>query len=236
MTIPDLSHAHRATYETIFRQPAAHNLQWRDVRSLLGALAQVVEQPNGSVKVTRNGQSLILREEMHKDVGTEAQLKELRAFLERSGDAAAAPAPGGINLLVVIDHRQARVYKSDLRGSIPERIEPYDPDGAGRHLHYVDNDSNGQRRPERKSYYEAIAKALHGAQAILLFGSGTGASSAMEQLRSELTLHHKDLAARIVGALAVDETHLSEDQLLAKARDFYANLAPQPRQAAPVSA
>jgi hypothetical protein len=233
MTIPDLSSAHRTTYETIFRQPMAHNLHWRDVHSLLGALGEVMEQPNGNVKVTRNGQSLILHEVIGKDVGTDAQLKELRAFLERSGDAAVAPVASGTNLLVVIDHRQARIYKSEFRGSIPERIEPYDPDGTGRHLHYVENDSNGQRRPERKTYYEAIAKALHGAQATLLFGSGTGASSAMEQLLAELTLHHKDLAARIVGSLVVDEHHLSEDQLLAKAREFYANIAPQPRATTP---
>ena len=62
------------------------------------------------------------------------------------------PAEGTANLLVVIDHRQARIYKAELRGSLPERIVPYDPDGAGRHLHYVQDDSNGQRRPERKRF------------------------------------------------------------------------------------
>ena len=47
----------------------------------------------------------------------------------------------------------------------------------------------------------------------------------MVQLIAELNLHHKDLAARIVGSVVVDEHHLTEDQWLAKAREFYADRA-----------
>ena len=36
----DLDGHHRKTYEAIFRHPAAHNLEWHDVRSLLGAPGQ----------------------------------------------------------------------------------------------------------------------------------------------------------------------------------------------------
>lgn len=198
---------------------------------MLGALADIVEDPSGIATVTRNGQTLVLHPDRHKDVGTEEQLKELRAFLDRSGHQVAPPVPTGVHLLVVIDHREARVYKSELIpgiGSVPERIVPYDPDGSGRHLHYVENDSNGQRRPERKSYYEAIAKTFHAADAVLLFGSGTGASSAMQQLLAELKLHHKELVPKIVGSVVVDEHHLTEDQLLAKAREFYKELSARP--------
>ena len=74
---PSLSHAHQKTYDAILRHPAAHNLQWRDVRSMLGAFAEVVDEPNGTASVTRNGQTFVLHPERHKDVGTEEQLKEL---------------------------------------------------------------------------------------------------------------------------------------------------------------
>jgi hypothetical protein len=131
--------------------------------------------------------------------------------------------PQGAHLLVVIDHREARIYKTDLKGSVPERITPFDPHGFGRYLHSVTDDSNGQRKPERKSFYEAVAKSLKGAAQILLFGTGTGASSAMEQLLAELKRHHADVAGHIVGSVAVDEHHLTEGQLLARAREFYAS-------------
>jgi len=129
--------------------------------------------------------------------------------------------PEGVHLLVVIDHREARIYKTELKGSVPERITPFDPHGFGRYLHSVTDDSNGQRKPERKSFYEAVAESLQGSSHIMLFGTGTGASSAMEHLLDDLKRHHADVAARIVGSIAVDEHHLTEGQLLARAREFY---------------
>ena len=125
------------------------------------------------------------------------------------------------HILVVIDHREARIYQADLHGTVPQRISPFDPHGFGRNLRYVQDDSNGQRKPERKSFYEAIAKTLRTATTILLFGSGTGASSTMEQLVADLRANHPDVAKRVVGAVVLDARHLTEDQLLAKAREFY---------------
>jgi hypothetical protein len=228
-----LTHAHQHTYDAVFRHPAARNLPWQEVRSLLTALADdVVEEPNGNLKVSRGGQTLVLHPERTKDVADVDDLMEIRHFLQRSAaGAAAAPAePGaaaGMHLLVVIDHREARVYRAELRGSVPERIVPYDPHGAGRYLHYVqDDDTSGQRKPEPREFYEAIARAIRGAEKVLLFGGGTGASSAMDQLVAQLERHHPDLAGRIAGAVVVDERHLTEGQLLAQARQFYAGGAP----------
>jgi hypothetical protein len=217
----DLTHSHRNTYEAVFRHPPAHNLQWRDLRALLTELADVEEEPNGKLRVTRNGQTLVMEPDRHKDVAEVDELMRIRHFIERS-DAAESPSDAdGMHLLVVIDHREARIYRTELRGSVPEGITPFDPHGFGRYLHSVTDDSNGQRKPERKSFYEAIAKTLRGAEQILLFGTGTGASSAMEQLIAELKHHHADVAKHIAGSVAVDEHHMTDDQLLARARDFY---------------
>ena len=128
----------------------------------------------------------------------------------------------GTHLLVVIDHQEARIYRTEVRGATPERLEPYDPYGHGRHLHSAHEWTDGKSRPERKSYYEAVAKTLRGATQILVFGSGTGKSSAMEQLLADLKEHHHDVAEKVVGAVVVDAHHTTENQLLAKAREFYA--------------
>jgi hypothetical protein len=45
----------------------------------------------------------------------------------------------------------------------------------------------------------------------------------MVQFIAWLKVHHADLAKRIIGSLVVDEHHLTESQLLAKAREFYAD-------------
>jgi hypothetical protein len=216
-----LSSAHQATLDAIRRHPAVHNLHWNEVRSLLEAIAEVRPHGNGSIKYTRNGQTLLLHPDSHKDIDTDEQLKEVRQFLERSNEVLTPPEGSGVNLLVVIDHREARIYRTELKGTVPQRIVPHDPGNEGRHLHSVSNDANGQRLPEIRSYYESIAKSLHGATSILLFGTGKGASSAMHHLAAEIRDHHKDIAAHLVGTVTIDEHHLTEGQLLAKAREFY---------------
>lgn len=126
------------------------------------------------------------------------------------------------HVLVVIDHQEAKVYRTEVHGAVPQHITPFDPHGYGKHLHSAHEWTDGKRQPERKSFYEAIAKTLRGAEQILLFGSGTGRSSAMEQLVADLKDHHPDVAEKIIGSVVVDAHHTTEDQLLAKARDFYA--------------
>jgi len=128
----------------------------------------------------------------------------------------------GLHLLVVIDHQEARVYRPEVHGAVPVHIVPFDPHGYGKHLHSAHEWTDGKRQPERKSFYEAIAKTLRGAEQILLFGSGTGRSSAMEMLLADLKALHHDVADKIIGSVVVDAHHTSENQLLAKARDFYA--------------
>jgi hypothetical protein len=128
----------------------------------------------------------------------------------------------GLHLLVVIDHHEARVYHTEVHGAVPERIAPYDPHGYGRHLHSAHEWTDGKRPAERKSFYEAVAKTLQGAEQVLLFGSGTGRSNAMEQLLSDLKDHHPDVAEKVIGSVVVDVHHTTENQLLARAREFYA--------------
>jgi hypothetical protein len=127
----------------------------------------------------------------------------------------------GIHLIVVIDQREARIYRIELLGLMPERIIPFHPQGNGRHLRSVEDDSIGQCQPTRIGFYEAVARSLQGAGQILLFGTAAGGSRCMQQLLMELQRDHADVAGHIVGSVAVDELHLSEDQLLAKARTYY---------------
>jgi hypothetical protein len=80
----DLNGRHQLTWKTIFRHPAAHNLEWHDVRSLLDALADVAEETDGSLHVKRNGMFLVIHPPRFKDLGTVDELLDLRRFLEKS--------------------------------------------------------------------------------------------------------------------------------------------------------
>jgi hypothetical protein len=216
-----MSKVHQTTYKAIFQHPAARNLQWRDVRSMLNSIADVEEEHNGHLVFTRHGEKMTLHPPKNKDLSDIEELMKIRHFLERSVVPSSSIAGEGKHLLVVIDHREARVYQTELHGEVPQRIVPYDPSGSYRHLYSVGNEVDGhQRQPELKSFYEAIVERLIGAEKILIFGSSTGASSAMEQLMLNLTKNHPDLANKVIGAVTIDEQHRTEDQLLAQAREF----------------
>jgi hypothetical protein len=204
-----LSGPHRKVYDRIFQHPMPHNLEWREVWSMLSAMGdtKTLEENNGNLKVTRNGQTLVLHRSRTKVLADKRELMHIRHFLERSGAPVPTSASAGTHMLVVIDHREARIYDTEMHGSVPQRITPYDPFGFGRDLHYNQD--------------EAVAKTLRGAKQVLMFGSATGASSAMEALVAELKQNHADIAERIVGTFTIDEHHLSEDQLLAKARELF---------------
>ena len=221
---PHLNGRHQHTYEAIFRHPAAHNLEWHDVRSLLDALADVDEGHNGALRVTRNGQAMTLHAPKHKDAAGVEDLQAIRRFLEHSSDDAIAPpvAPG-TQLLVVIDHHEAKIYRSEQDGAAPRRLVPYDPHGFGRHLRSESSETDGKRQPERRSYYESIAKTLRGADRILIFGCGTGESSARGQLVADLRKNHGDVAKHVVGSIVVDAHHMTEGEMLSQARVFFAS-------------
>jgi hypothetical protein len=165
--------------------------------------------------------TLALRRPRGKDLSDAQEVMQIRHFLERSDPPPKRAVADGVHMLVVMNHREARVFRTELHGSVPQRITPFDPHGVGRHLHQVEENATGQRKPEPASFYEAIARTLAGAEKILILGSSTGSSSAMDHLVAELKQHHPDLARRVAGTVVVNEQHMSDDQLLAEARKFY---------------
>ncbi len=215
-----LSHAHKKTYDAVFQHPMSHEVGWREIRGLLGEMGEVEEQANGNLKVTVGGKTVVLHSGRDKSLTDAGELMSLRHFLRDAEEvgAEATVVDGESNRLVVIDHREARVYSTEMHGAVAKRIKPMDSD---RHLHYVQNDSNGQRKPEQKQFYAAVIKALGTVGDVLVFGSSTGASSAMVHLMSVMRAEYPAVAKRVVGEVVIDAQHTSEEQLLAEARLFY---------------
>ena len=219
-----LTGSHLRTYNTLFQHPVSHNLEWRAVRALFDHIAEVVEQPNGNLRVTRNGQVLVLHPPRTKDVAETDELMGLRHFLERSEKTPSETNEKETHWLLVIDHHEGRLFRSEMHGAVPQQILPHKPEDFFRHAHNSKDFSRGQEKPDPNSFFEPVAKALQATGQILIFGRGTGTSSEMEQFIAWLKLHHPELATRIIGSLVVDEHHLTEGQLLAKAREFYASV------------
>ena len=217
-----LTGSHLRTFQTIFQHPISHNLPWRDVHALMGKLGHVTEETNGNLKVTRNGQTLVLHPSRDKDVSEVDEVMALRHFLERSETSSPSTGDKEAHWLLVIDHHEARIFRAEMQGAVPQQILPHEPDDYFRHAHNSMEVSRGKEKPDPNSFFEPVVKALHAPGQILVFGAGTGTSSEMEQFIAWVKAHHPEVAKRIVGSLVVDEHHLTEGQLLAKAREFYA--------------
>ena len=77
-TTTSLTGAHLRTYNTIFQHPISHNLGWQDVHGLFRHLGQVEEEANGNLKVTRNGETLVLHPSRTKDVSEMDEIMSLQ--------------------------------------------------------------------------------------------------------------------------------------------------------------
>jgi hypothetical protein len=188
----------------------------------MGKLGDVTEELNGNLKVSRNGQTLVLRPHRTKDVAEVDELMALRHFIEKSEGTPAASDGNETHLLLVIDHHEARIFRSEMRDAVPRQILPHKPEDFFRHAHNSKDFARGQEKPDPNSFFEPVAQALKSASKVLILGTGTGLSSEMELFTAWLKLCHPDVAARVIGSLVVDEKHLTDGQLLAKARDLYA--------------
>jgi len=80
----DLSNRHRDTIEHIFDRPSRRNVEWREVLSLLEAVGDVDEGPNGRYRVTLGGETEVLARPHGKDVDVQV-LVDLRRMLRNAG-------------------------------------------------------------------------------------------------------------------------------------------------------
>lgn len=78
---PQLTGAHLRTYRAIFEHPVWHNLSWHEVHALFRHLGLIESQPDGNLKVTRHGHTLILHPPHSSDFATTDDLATLRDFL-----------------------------------------------------------------------------------------------------------------------------------------------------------
>jgi hypothetical protein len=182
-------------------------------------LGDVEEEHNGNLKITMDGHAFVFQPASESDAVTPEEIRRIRNLL-RSSPALEASDPGA-HLLLVMDHSEARIYRTEMRGSVPELVTPYNPEGR---LILVHNSSaaSGSELANTDAYFRDIARSIRRAERILIFGSGTGSSAAMSNFAAWLGKHHVKIFDRIIATVTIDLAHMTEPQLLAKAREIYA--------------
>jgi hypothetical protein len=75
---------HRDTLERIFSHPSSGNIEWRQVRSLLEAVATTTEEHNGKLKVALGPEIEFLQAPRGKDIDQQ-MIVDLRRMLRNAG-------------------------------------------------------------------------------------------------------------------------------------------------------
>jgi hypothetical protein len=220
----------RRTLEAVFRHPVPGNLAWSDAMHLIERLGTARQESNGRLLLTIGEHSHVFHQP-HAKALTPEDVAQLRKFLESSGvtpesvDVVAEDerADGSVTLdmVVAVDHHQARLFTIEGTSETERKLRPYDPHHFLHHLtHRQERELRGQREPEEPSYYGEIAGALAPAQRIVLLGHGTGHSNAAAHLEEVLRAKHPDIYRRVVATRAVDLSAITEPQLLALALEL----------------
>ena len=213
----------RRTLETLFRHPAAQNIDWDDALALLEVIGDVEHKDNDKWMFQIGAERQVMHQPHGKDL-TGSEVIELRKFLQRAGWSAegevatpAATAPRAPSLLVVMDHHEAKIYHigTDPHDATKQEIKPYDPHHFLYHLTHKDQDrERGQRALEDPSFYVRIAAALATGGTSVVVGHGTGHSNAAHHLIEHLQKRAPETYARVVREVVVDLSSITPAQLL----------------------
>lgn len=226
-----LSKTSRRTVEALYQHPLSHNLEWSGVVSLFERLGTVDHKGHNEIAFGLGGEHHRVHKPHGKDLTT-AEVMTFRHMLTRAGWApqgtasktgavtkgkAAAATLEPADLLVVVDHHEARLYHLDVRSAdlVDHVIKPFNPHHLLHHVSHKDQErEQRQRMPEDHAFYESIAQAVLPAGAIVVIGHGTGRSNAAHHLIEFLHKHHPDTARKVVCEVVADLLGLTAPQLL----------------------
>ena len=226
-----LSRTSRGTIEALYQHPMSHNLGWSGVVALFEKLGTVDYKAHNEIAFGISGEHHRVRKLHSKDL-TAPEVLIFRHMLTRAGWAPASPAAKtgaaaagtpaaktveALDLLVVVDHHEARLYVLDVRSANPvdHVIRPYDPYHRFHHVSHNDHArEQRQRTREDNTFDESIAQALMPARSIVVIGHGTGRSNAAHQLVAFLHERHPDTANKVMREVVADLSSLIALQLL----------------------
>jgi len=128
---------------------------------------------------------------------------------------------GGL-MTVAITRDEARVWTSaDEPGVKPASIRA--PSEMSRHHHVREAQHHHGHDTDHGNlaFYESITRAVDGTSEILLVGHGRGKADEMLHLTQYWERKHPGVAQRVVGAIDSDLEALTDNQVLALAREWF---------------
>ena len=129
-----------------------------------------------------------------------------------------------INKFIVVALTQdlARIWRYGLeKGMKSENLSAPNANGLHRHVRQMQHHGGHTQDPAEQGFFDILADKLKGNSEVLILGHGVGKSNAMHRFTHYLEKHDSQLARQIIGTVEADLNALSDDQILAKAREWF---------------
>lgn len=125
-------------------------------------------------------------------------------------------------VVVAITQNEARVWTAGLdKNSKPETVKAPDHEGRHHHQRQARHHLSHEHGSHDDVYYDAITKAVEGAQEVLVVGHGKGKASHMLRLVQYWERKHPTVARKVVGSIDSDLPAMTENQILAASREWF---------------
>lgn len=125
-------------------------------------------------------------------------------------------------VLLTITRDEAKLWATGLeKATKPEKIKALDDKGRHHHVKQAQHHKGHGVDADEKIFFESITKAISPASEVLVLGHGSGKSNAAHNFVNFLKDKHKDVATKIVAELDLDIDRLSENEVLAQARNWF---------------
>ena len=125
-------------------------------------------------------------------------------------------------VVVALTQDEARIWATGLnKGAHPEKVFAPDEKGLHHHVRQMQHRGGHGTDPIEKGFFDVLGHHLESASEILLLGHGEGKANAMLRFTQYMERHNPAVARKVIGAVDADLNALTENQILAKARDWF---------------
>lgn len=124
-------------------------------------------------------------------------------------------------VVITLTQEDARIWATGLeKGTIPEKIFAPADKASHHHVRQTQHQGGHSGDPAEFGFFDVIANSVENASEILLIGHGAAKANAMLRFIQFVERHNPAVAKKIVGAIDSDLNAMTENQILALARNW----------------
>lgn len=126
--------------------------------------------------------------------------------------------------LVVLTNETARIWRDSLaKDATPVTVQAPFEKSSMSHQRMTQHQSGHTEDPVSWGYFDHLAENLKGSGEILLMGHGHASANAAKRFEKFVAENYHELSKEIIGDLSVNLNAMTENEMLAVAREWFEN-------------